>query len=903
MDNHKNRLSILCWNAQGIRSKLTEFFYLLQDINIDICLISETWLNQGHRMATPDYSIYRNDRHGRLGGGVAICIKNSISHRLLPDFKTKTIESIGVEVQGPQSKVILIAVYFPGTALSTTKLKQFKADLKVLTSLKNSFLVCGDLNAKHRAWNCVKANQAGKIVFDETTNRDLLVQFTPTPTYFPPQKNRIFPSTIDIVITNGICNLHNLCTKQALTSDHLPISFEIEMTTNTNSTKKPIQCFSKANWSIFKSFLNNALHLREVDPENLRNAQQIDTAIVTFRDCVKEAEQISVPKIEVRNESIQLTPYILSLISIRNLLRRQWQRTRLLQLKTEVNHYNKLIKSNIFHLRNLKWNKKLSSFNPGDKQFWTTTKFLTKASKSIPPLKNRNNEFLLTDHEKAAEIAESFNKAHGITFHNKSNQSTESLVAASVQNVRFFNSISNDMLNLPKPHEVHKIIRNLNNRKSPGDDAIKNITIKHLPKKGIVYLTQIYRACFRLSYFPNEWKHAKIIAIPKPGKDLTNPSNYRPISLLSTLSKILEKIVLGKINLHLRCKDIIIPEQFGFREGLSTNHQLLRVTNHIKTELANKRSTGVLTFDIEKAFDCVWHNALIHKMFKLKFPLHLIKLIQSFLHKRSFYVSINIAKSNSFNIQAGVPQGSVLSPTLFNIFTSDINISTPSCEIALFADDTAIYCSGKNPNKIISSLNAATTQLSNYCFTWKIKLNAAKTQATFFTKRKCERMLPSSMVIVDGAPTPWTNNIKYLGVYLDKSLTYKIHVEYAVERALKYIKILYSLINRKSKLSVYNKLLIYKTIFQSILLYACPIWGNCAACHKYKLQVIQNKCLKIMLNLPYSYPTSSIHKMVNVRMINDQIFKIRNNFIGKLHSSSNPLVRCLLQNESNQNIL
>ena len=120
----------------------------------------------------------------------------------------------------------------------------------------------------------------------------------------------------------------------------------------------------------------------------------------------------------------------------------------------------------------------------------------------------------------------------------------------------------------------------------------------------------------------------------------------------------------------------------------------------------------MVTFDIEKAFDSVWHKGLLHKLFLLKFPLYIIKIIQSFLFKRSFYVSINNHKSKIFQILAGVPQGSVLSPTLYNIFTSDLNIT--SSEKAFFADDTCLYKSAKSPGKIIKHLNAATIQLTDY---------------------------------------------------------------------------------------------------------------------------------------------------------------------------------------------
>lgn len=193
----------------------------------------------------------------------------------------------------------------------------------------------------------------------------------------------------------------------------------------------------------------------------------------------------------------------------------------------------------------------------------------------------------------------------------------------------------------------------------------------------------------------------------------------------------------------------------------------------------------MVTFDIEKAFDSVWHKGLLHKLFILKFPLYLIKIVQSFLHKRSFYVSIKNHESNVFQILAGVPQGSVLSPTLYNVFTSDLNIT--KSEKAFFADDTCLYKSARSPAKIVKSLNAASKQLTDYSSKWKVKLNDAKTNATFFTRRTAQKWLPSEGIAIRNSESVWKNSTKYLGVTLDKTLTFQSHVGIMQGKALKFL--------------------------------------------------------------------------------------------------------------------
>lgn len=890
-------LSIILWNAQSIRNKNIELSYFLNKNKIDVILISETWLKQNHNFSIPHYSIYRKDRaenqlynRGTVGGGVAIAVRNGIPHTLLPNIGTEVIESIGIEIKGPNQNLKLVAVYFPGTDLNSIKMSKFQKDIRLLTSPRDSYLICGDFNAKHRFWNCFKANKAGQILYEQMTVRNYLIHFPPTPTYYPKQSARSNPSTLDIVLSNGINIPSNLRVIQDLSSDHLPVEFELVFGPCANQDIQKRRSYANANWTLFKESVKNNLDLLSVS--NILTKFEIEDSLSKIIDCIKQAENISIPLTNIQLKSQKLSQDILSLISKRNWIRRQWQRNRCPVLKIELNFLTKLIKKKIETDRNNKWNTQLSLFVNNSSQLWRATKFLKNRANRMPPLKNGANKTLLTDLEKANEIGKVFSQAHSITHKDRSNLSTEYAVNTSSQNINF---LLHDTASstLPRPKELFYLIRNLKSKKSPGDDQINNILLKQLPKKAVVYLTQIFRACMKQSYFPARFKHAKVIPIPKPGKDHSDASNYRPISLLSSLSKLFEKIIQKRINKFIHSNNILLNTQFGFRSGHSTTHQLLRVTKHIRVNLQTGKSTGMLTFDVEKAFDSVWHKALLHKMFLLKFPLYLVKIIKSFLLNRSFYVSVGREKSTPFQVVAGVPQGSTLSPVLYNIFTSDLKIPPETCEVALFADDTAFYYSHKNPSKIISHLNRASKYLSDYCSQWKIKLNAAKTQATFFTRRRCQRLLPNEQVSILNSRIPWSNDLKYLGVTLDKTLTFQKHTNLAAEKALKYIGILFPLINRKSKLNTFNKILLYRIVFQSILLYACPVWVSCAQCHINKLQIVQNKCLKIILNLPYDHPTADVHRLSKVPTIKQQLSKINNKFCGRLNRSVNLLIRQL----------
>ncbi len=420
-----------------------------------------------------------------------------------------------------------------------------------------------------------------------------------------------------------------------------------------------------------------------------------------------------------------------------------------------------------------------------------------------------NGETLITGQEKANAIATVLSKAHNNTMPSP----LEDIVndgCLGLQSSDFNLNASN----LVSPRELKKIIKNLKNSKAPGFDGISNVLLKNLSRKALVFLTYIYNSCLKLCYFPKIWKHAMVIPILKPGKERSNPSSYRPISLLSTISKIFERTVLKRLNDFISTNNIIPQHQFGFRRAHSAAHQLRRVVKNIKEARDAKirgtsrvsLSTGMLLLDVEKAFDSVWHEALLHKLLQRGCDIFLARLIFSFLKGRTFQVKIGNITSNSHSIPYGVPQGAILSPTLYNIFTSDVPTSS-FCKTATFADDTAIFSSSQTPDLVQIDLQHHLDSISDYCKDWKIKINATKTQAIYFSR--ATKNVPQSNIVLDGNSIPWSNEVKYLGVHLDKRLTFATQVSKSIEKAGLAFKILYSFLNRKSKLCVPNKLLLY----------------------------------------------------------------------------------------------
>ncbi|KAL4112199.1 hypothetical protein QTP88_016033 [Uroleucon formosanum] len=228
----------------------------------------------------------------------------------------------------------------------------------------------------------------------------------------------------------------------------------------------------------------------------------------------------------------------------------------------------------------------------------------------------------------------------------------------------------------------------------------------------------------RLSYFPTIWKHAVVIVIPKAGKPKNLASSYRPISLLPTLGKLFEKLILLRIRPILHERQIISTTQFGFRPGHSTIHQIHRLIDSIASALEKKQYCAGLFLDVAQAFDKVWHDGLLFKLKKFM-PAQLYLVIKSFLENRSFSVRQGNFFSPRFNITAGVPQGSDLAPDLYNIYTADIP-QTPNTLLATFADDTALLSTSDDIFIAAHNLQHHTSLIDAWCKNWLIKINESK---------------------------------------------------------------------------------------------------------------------------------------------------------------------------------
>ena len=431
----------------------------------------------------------------------------------------------------------------------------------------------------------------------------------------------------------------------------------------------------------------------------------------------------------------------------------------------------------------------------------------------------------------------------------------------------------------------------MKNRKAPGADGITNTAVKHLPPISLDYFAYVINKILELSHFPTSWKEAKVIVFPKPNKDSKFPQNYRPISLLSVLSKLAEKVILYRINIHFHKQKFLRNEQFGFRSGHSTTHQLLRLTEYITHGFNFKQGTGAVFLDVEKAFDRVWHEGLLSKLIDSKLPGRYVHLIRSYLTKRTFRVTVGSEQSTPRPIEAGVPQGSVVGPTLFNVYINDAPKSN-CAEIGINADDTVIYSRSRSCQIVERNLQQSLDMLEEWYTKWRVKINVTKSEAIMFTQRPLKHK-PSEEPSLFEEDISWKKSVKYLGIHLDSKLKFKHHIDVIAGRARGKLHELFPLLNRKSTLPTSQALTVYKSLIRPIMSYAPSIWGNAAKTHMKKLQVVQNKTLRLITNAHRYTRNAQLHRDLDIVPMKDFLTKNAASVYVRSKKSTNPLIQGL----------
>ena len=362
-------------------------------------------------------------------------------------------------------------------------------------------------------------------------------------------------------------------------------------------------------------------------------------------------------------------------------------------------------------------------------------------------------------------------------------------------------------------------------------------------------------------------KTAKVIPIYK-SKARDDFSNYRPISILPTVSKILEKIVHKRLYDFMHKCNIFYPNQYGFRRKHSTLHAVTKLVTDIVQSKDKTDSTVSVFLDLSKAFDTINHDILLSKLEFYGIRGIALNWFKSYLYERKQYVTYNGTQSNTIEMSCGVPQGSVLGPLLFIIYTNDLPDCIENATTILFADDTTIYESASDINYLYRSMNSNLSRLTDWFRGNKLSLNVAKTNYMLFshhisTDESLELKMADQNIIQ-------TNCSKFLGIHIDDKLKWNIHID----KIKSHISSSLFAIN---KIKHFAPKRIMKTLYYSMvfpyLIYGITLWGATYKSSVNKLTVMQKKVIRAMVSAKYNAHTDDLFNELGILKLDD-VYKL-----------------------------
>ena len=388
------------------------------------------------------------------------------------------------------------------------------------------------------------------------------------------------------------------------------------------------------------------------------------------------------------------------------------------------------------------------------------------------------------------------------------------------------------------PEEVLSIMKNLPLGKASGPDEVNNRVLRELADELHIPLCRLFNKSLTDGIVPESWKEAHVTAVFKKG-DPSLASNYRPISLLSNIDKLMERIIFKHIYNFLRDTNYLSSFQSGFIPGDSTVNQLTLLYHSFCRALDEGKEVRVVFFDISKAFDRVWHKGIIAKLRSTGLSNRLLSWLENYLFCRKQRVVIPGGMSGWSYIKAGVPQGSILGPLMFLVYINDI-VSEVSANIRLFADDTSLYIIVDHPQRAADILQDDISKISDWANSWLVTFNPQKTESLLISRKTNKPHHPTLFMLNESIAE--VDSHKHLGIFLSSDGSWHDHINYIKNKAWQRINIM-----RKLKHNLDRKSLeiIYTSFIRPILEYADVIWDNCSQYEKQELEKIQHEAARI----------------------------------------------------------
>ena len=838
------------WNAEGVQHKKLELQNFLKANSIDICCVQETHLNSNHRFFVRGYELYRQDRQERKKGGVCTLVRNSLSSVETGRSGNSDTESITVKIVLPDKHLNVCNIYSPPD-------KQIR--LPSLPDHQDNWIAVGDFNSHSPSWGYKDLNVKGEEVEDWMIVNRLVLLNKPsdTPTFY----SRAWCTTSSPDLAIATDDIQKIAQREVSAqlggSDHRPVIITVQKQITRESKLPPSWNYKKADWDLYKTLTDSNTSSIQV------SKLDVDKATTLFTDAILSAAQKSIPRGRRRDYKPFWNPELDSLHKQLSDAREKMEQD---PSETNVAEHNRL--KDLFEKEKTtqiqsSWQEKTASLNleKDSQRLWQLTKQLNEDNRQ-----QRNTVLHIGDQIFTGKTAANvFAKVYGedSTAHVQQERVRE--VRQETQSIQSDHRDREDspcMTDSLTMQELQAALKKLKKKKSPGADGITNEMLKHLGPQAKRTLLQIFNLSWHSGKFPSKWKEAHIRPILKKGKDKSKPDSYRPISLLSCTGKLLERIINKRLLWHLETNNLLASTQTGYRQHRSTEDQLAYFTQDIEDAFQEKKKVLAVFFDLSKAFDRVWKEGLLLKLLQNGVHGNMYRWLKHFLFHRTARVKLDGKLSNLVKMREGVPQGGVISPTLFLVYINDLVSNLPRhVSNTLHADDLAVWCAETSTATATLRIQTTIKQVATWADKWAVKINKSKTVSTLFSlstsKEKVRLHLEDKQVPQVEKPT-------FLGTKLDSRLTWKPHIEEIQERAYKKLSIMKKLAGTTWGANAQILKQVYRGTVRPVAEYASTSWITASRTTKNKLDKVQNAGLRIILGAMKTTPVREMEKTADL---------------------------------------
>lgn len=843
--------TILQWNCRGLISNIDDIHDLFDRYNAACFCLQETYLTIQITNISRRANIFRKDRIGaaRASGGVAILTSKSIPAKGIPLMTD--LEAVAVQICLEQVITVCSLYLSPSAEVQQSQLEI------LINQLPPPFLILGDFNAHNSLWGSVRTDSRGKMVESVLISRPICLLNAGNATHINAATQRF--SAIDLSICSPSLYQHVTWTvdENPYGSDHFPVIIKLYTVAENFSTRPPRWKLANARWDLFETKAN----LLQLVTKNTSIEDTNKVIVETILDAAIE----SIPQTSGHLPKRPKPWWTDECRETRKRQNKAWGIFKRYPTPGNLLAFKKARAKARWTRRQAKresWKKFISSLscNTSSKQVWDRLKKI-KGEYSILsiPLLEVNGTPCQSLEEQANALGEHFQNVSSSSHYSKQFLKTKVLAEkhklSPMGDEDCMYNAPFTMVELARALLVPRIT-------TPGPDRITYSMLQHLSQSSQGQLLHFFNQVWEEGRLPSQWKTATIIPLLKPGKDPSSCSSYRPIALTSCLGKIFERLVNNRLMYYIEENGCLDQYQCGFRAARSTVDHLVRLETAIREAFVRRQHCVSVFFDLEKAYDTTWRYGILRDLYSYGIRGRLFCCIADFLQGRTFRVQLGGILSRLFIQENGVPQGSVLSVTLFIVKMNSVATAIPpSVTYSLYVDDIQISYSSANLPSCERQLQLTIHRLVKWSHENGFTFSPEKTVCVPFTRVR--GIHPDPALKISGQDLVVKSEHKFLGLIFDRTLTFSSHIKNLKVKCIKSLNLLKILSHRSWGADRETLHRVYASIIRSRLDYGCMVYGSARPSTLKCLNSVHHQGLRLVSGAFRTSPVESLYVECN----------------------------------------